>query len=76
MKADGLITYMRTDSVALSKAAIEEAREVICELYGQDYAPATPRIFKNKAKTPRKPMRRSALQASSSLQTASKPPHC
>ena len=46
----GLITYMRTDSVALSQQATSEAREVICQLYGQDYALATPRIFKNKSK--------------------------
>ena len=48
--SQGLITYMRTDSVALSQQATSEAREVICQLYGQDYALTTPRIFKNKSK--------------------------
>ncbi|MCM2359361.1 MAG: type I DNA topoisomerase [Geobacteraceae bacterium] len=46
----GLITYMRTDSVALSNQALTEAREVITSLYGKDYALAKPRFFKNKAK--------------------------
>ncbi|HEY6873120.1 MAG TPA: type I DNA topoisomerase [Geobacteraceae bacterium] len=46
----GLITYMRTDSVALSNQALTEAHEVITALYGKEYALAKPRFFKNKAK--------------------------
>ncbi len=46
----GLITYMRTDSVALSAQATSEARTVICQLYGEDYALSNPRVFKNKSK--------------------------
>ncbi|MEJ2199892.1 MAG: type I DNA topoisomerase, partial [Desulfuromonadaceae bacterium] len=46
----GLITYMRTDSVALSPVATDEAREVISRLFGQEYALAQPRIYKSKAK--------------------------
>ncbi len=46
----GLITYMRTDSVALSDVATSEAREVICQLYDQSYALDKPRTFKNKSK--------------------------
>ncbi|SHI90769.1 DNA topoisomerase I [Malonomonas rubra DSM 5091] len=46
----GLITYMRTDSVALSDVATSEAREVICKLYDESYALAKPRTFKNKSK--------------------------
>ncbi|MEA3362956.1 MAG: type I DNA topoisomerase [Thermodesulfobacteriota bacterium] len=46
----GLITYMRTDSVALSKVATSEAREVICHLYDESYALEKPRVFKNKSK--------------------------
>lgn len=46
----GLITYMRTDSVALSNQALTEAREVITALYGKEYALAKPRFFKNKSK--------------------------
>ncbi len=46
----GLITYMRTDSVALSETATTEAREVITRLFGQEYALAQPRAYKSKAK--------------------------
>jgi DNA topoisomerase-1 len=48
--AVGLITYMRTDSVALSQIALEDARQLITSLYGKDYALAKPRFFKNKSK--------------------------
>ncbi len=48
--AVGLITYMRTDSVALSEVATTEAREVISRLFGKDYALERPRVFKSKAK--------------------------
>ncbi len=48
--ASGLITYMRTDSVALSNEATTEARRVITSLFGPDYALEKPRVFKNKAK--------------------------
>ena len=41
----GLITYMRTDSVALSELATSEAREVICQLYDASYALKKPRVF-------------------------------
>ncbi len=46
----GLITYMRTDSVALSNVATSEAREVICKLYDESYALKKPRVFKNRSK--------------------------
>ena len=46
----GLITYMRTDSVALSTIATSEARDVICQLYDESYALKKPRVFKNKSK--------------------------
>jgi DNA topoisomerase I len=48
--AVGLITYMRTDSVALSKTATDEARQIISQRFGKEYALAAPRVFKNKAK--------------------------
>ncbi len=48
--AEGLITYMRTDSVALADVALQEAKEVITSLYGPDYALEKPRTFKNKSK--------------------------
>jgi DNA topoisomerase-1 len=48
--AVGLITYMRTDSVVLSREALAEAREVIGQRFGSDYALTAPRAFKSKAK--------------------------
>ncbi len=46
----GLISYMRTDSVALSTVATAEAKEVISSLYGAEYALPEPRIYKTKTK--------------------------
>lgn len=42
---EGLITYMRTDSVRIAPEAIEEARKYILEVYGQDFLPPQPRIY-------------------------------
>ncbi|MCX7799225.1 MAG: type I DNA topoisomerase [Fimbriimonadales bacterium] len=47
----GLITYMRTDSLNLAERAVEQARSLIRELYGQDYVPAKPRRYKNKSES-------------------------
>ncbi|MDP2943310.1 MAG: type I DNA topoisomerase, partial [Candidatus Omnitrophota bacterium] len=44
----GLITYMRTDSVKVSFAAIEEARFYIKDKFGAAYLPPTPNIYKSK----------------------------
>ncbi len=44
----GYITYMRTDSVNLSKQALLEAKEVITNTYGSDFAKT--RTFKTKNK--------------------------
>ncbi len=46
----GLITYMRTDSVALSNEAIEATRTLIEKEYGKDYLPEKPRVYKNNSK--------------------------
>ena len=46
----GLITYMRTDSVALAAEAVEELRELIGQRYGADNVPAEPRQYKTKSK--------------------------
>ncbi len=46
----GLITYMRTDSVALSTEATTAIRELIEKEYGKDYLPEKPRIYKNNSK--------------------------
>jgi DNA topoisomerase-1 len=48
--ATGLITYMRTDSVNLSKTALEQAHAVLGEFYGSEYQLPEPRVFKSKAK--------------------------
>ena len=45
----GLITYMRTDSVRISADAQASAREFIKEKYGDEYCPETPRVYKTKA---------------------------
>lgn len=46
----GLITYMRTDSVNVSREAQEEARAVIRERFGEAYLPPKPPVYKTKAK--------------------------
>jgi len=46
----GLITYMRTDSVALSMEAVNGARDVIAKDYGKQYVPSSPRVYKSAAK--------------------------
>ncbi len=46
----GLITYMRTDGVALSNEAIASCRFYIDRVYGMKYLPETPRIYKSPAK--------------------------
>jgi DNA topoisomerase I len=47
---EGLITYHRTDSVALSQQAITMAREHIAKAFGSDYVPEKPRAFAAKSK--------------------------
>ncbi len=46
----GLITYMRTDSVQVSSIAINEARDYVKTMYGENYVPATPRLYKSRSK--------------------------
>jgi DNA topoisomerase-1 len=45
----GLITYMRTDSLRVSTSSQEAALALIGELYGDQYVPETPRVYKSKA---------------------------
>lgn len=45
---EGLITYMRTDSVNLSQIALKQAQEVIGKLYGKEYGLPEPRFYKGK----------------------------
>ena len=46
---NGYITYMRTDSTALSSQAIAAARQQIVELFGPEYASAKPRSYSRRA---------------------------
>lgn len=45
----GLITYMRTDSLRISAEAQEAARAYIAEKFGDSYNTAEPRVFKSKS---------------------------
>lgn len=47
---NGYITYMRTDSLELSKEAISAARFQIKERYGDTYVPDKPRYYTRKSK--------------------------
>ena len=47
---DGLITYMRTDSVTLAGAAIADLRHLIQDRYGAENLPQKPRHYTTKAK--------------------------
>ncbi|MCQ1952396.1 type I DNA topoisomerase [Arthrobacter jinronghuae] len=47
---NGYITYMRTDSPALSDQAINAARRQASELYGPEYVPEARRVYKGKSK--------------------------
>ncbi len=47
----GLITYMRTDSLNVSKQAQTEAREFITAQYGPDMVPEEPPVYKTKSKS-------------------------
>ena len=45
----GLITYMRTDSLRVSQDAQNAARELIAERYGDKYNTEEPRVYKTKS---------------------------
>lgn len=42
---EGLITYMRTDSVRIEPAALDEARKYILKIYGKNFLPDTAKIY-------------------------------
>ncbi|MBQ3017650.1 MAG: type I DNA topoisomerase, partial [Clostridia bacterium] len=46
--AQGLITYMRTDSLRISSEAQNAAKEYIIEKFGEGYYPSAARIYKSK----------------------------
>ncbi len=47
--AVGLITYIRTDSHRVAKEAQDWARKLIEAMYGRDYIPERPPVYKSKA---------------------------
>jgi DNA topoisomerase-1 len=44
----GLITYMRTDSTRVSDDAVREVRAEIAKVYGPEFVPAQPNVYKSK----------------------------
>lgn len=49
-ETSALISYMRTDSVNLSKEAIDNIRKLIDQKYGSEFVPAKPRLYQTKVK--------------------------
>lgn len=49
-KAEGLITYMRTDATAIAPEAQAAARDMISRTLGSKYLPASPPTYKTKVK--------------------------
>ena len=49
-KLTGLITYMRTDSLNVSRAAIDIAQDYLLKTYGNAYSTKNGRFYKNKTK--------------------------
>jgi len=49
-ESQGLITYMRTDSVTLGADALSELRDQIRKMYGSEYLPAQALTYKTKSK--------------------------
>ena len=49
--AEGLITYMRTDSTRITPEAIQEARKFIQSKFGKDFIPEAPRQYSSKKNT-------------------------
>ncbi len=47
---NGYITYMRTDSTALSQESLTASRKLIAAKYGEQYLPDQPRVYKTKVK--------------------------
>ena len=49
-QTEGLITYMRTDSLTLSNDALADIRKQIIDQFGKDYLPENPNFYKTKSK--------------------------
>lgn len=50
-KQAGLITYIRTDSVAIAPEAQQAARAVVSKYFGEAYLPARPPVYQTRDKT-------------------------
>ena len=48
---NGYITYMRTDSTALSESAVAAARSQVAELFGAKFLPDGPRVYADRVKS-------------------------
>ncbi len=46
----GLITYMRTDSVNISSSVQQQARGVIADVFGQEFVPEKPPFYRTRSK--------------------------
>jgi DNA topoisomerase-1 len=64
---EGLITYMRTDSVAMAGAAVAEAREIIAGRYDSTYVPEHPNRYR--ARSPGAQEAHEAIRPSSFART-------
>jgi DNA topoisomerase-1 len=47
---NGLITYMRTDSLNMSEESLKAAKQVVADKFGKEYSLSAPRKFKTKTK--------------------------
>src|SRR5262245_30561864 len=47
---NGHVTYMRTDSTNLAAVAIDDARRLVSEEYGEKFLPTEARVYKSKVK--------------------------
>jgi DNA topoisomerase-1 len=47
---EGLITYMRTDSLNLAREAVDEIREFVSTQFGRENVPARPNVYKTNSK--------------------------
>lgn len=46
--AEGIITYMRTDSVRVAPEAVQDARRYVTSTYGAEYLPPAPKVYASK----------------------------
>ena len=46
----GLITYMRTDSLAMAASAVADARDVAAARFGADFVPERPNTFRTRSR--------------------------